>query len=135
MKPGIHPNYRYVVFQDTSSGDTFLTRSTIETEETTTWTDGNEYPLAKVEISAFTHPFFTGQMKIVDTAGRVERFEKRYGKRRKAAAPAAEVAAEETVVEEAVVEETVVEAVDEAPEAPEAASDETVDEPADAESE
>ena len=68
MKPGIHPNYRYVVFQDTSSGDTILTRSTIETEETTTWTDGNEYPLAKVEISAFTHPFFTGQMKIVDTA-------------------------------------------------------------------
>jgi len=83
MKPGIHPNYRYVVFQDTSSGDTILTRSTIETSEKTTWTDGNEYPLAKVEISAFTHPFFTGQMKIVDTAGRVERFERRYGKRRK----------------------------------------------------
>lgn len=136
MKPGIHPNYRYVVFQDTSSGDTFLTRSTIETEETTTWTDGNEYPLAKVEISAFTHPFFTGQMKIVDTAGRVERFEKRYGKRRKAAAKADEApAAEEAVVEETVVEETVVEAVEETPEAPEAASDETVDEPADAESE
>jgi large subunit ribosomal protein L31 len=140
MKPGIHPNYRYVVFQDTSSGDTILTRSTIETEETTTWTDGNEYPLAKVEISAFTHPFFTGQMKIVDTAGRVERFEKRYGKRRKAAAKADEVAAaEETateaVAEETVVEEAVVEAVEDAPEAPEAASDETVDEPADAESE
>lgn len=136
MKPGIHPNYRYVVFQDTSSGDTFLTRSTIETEETTTWTDGNEYPLAKVEISAFTHPFFTGQMKIVDTAGRVERFEKRYGKRRKAAAKADEApAAEEAVVEETVVEEAVVEAVEETPEAPEAASDETVDEPADAESE
>ncbi len=83
MKAGIHPNYRYVVFQDTSSGDKFLTRSTIETNETTTWEDGNEYPLAKVEISAFTHPFFTGQMKIVDTAGRVERFERRYGTRRK----------------------------------------------------
>lgn len=131
MKPGIHPNYRYVVFQDTSSGDTFLTRSTIETEETTTWTDGNEYPLAKVEISAFTHPFFTGQMKIVDTAGRVERFEKRYGKRRKAAPKA-----EEAVVEETVVEETVAEVVEEAPEAPEAATDEAAsDEPADAESE
>ena len=127
MKPGIHPNYRYVVFQDTSSGDTFLTRSTIETEETTTWTDGNEYPLAKVEISAFTHPFFTGQMKIVDTAGRVERFEKRYGKRRKAAPKA-----EEAVVEETVVEETVAEVVEETPEAPEAASDEAA---ADAESE
>ena len=131
MKPGIHPNYRYVVFQDTSSGDTILTRSTIETEETTTWTDGNEYPLAKVEISAFTHPFFTGQMKIVDTAGRVERFEKRYGKRRKAAAKAEEAPA----VEETVVEEAVVEAVEEAPAAAEAASDETVDEPADTESE
>ena len=82
MKPGIHPEYRYVVFQDTSSGDTFLTRSTIETAETTTWSDGTEYPLAKVEISAFTHPFFTGQMKIVDTAGRVERFERRYGRRK-----------------------------------------------------
>jgi large subunit ribosomal protein L31 len=88
MKPGIHPDYRYVVFQDTSSGDRFLTRSTIETSETITWEDGNEYPLAKVEISAFTHPFFTGQMKIVDTAGRVERFERRYGKRRKSAAKA-----------------------------------------------
>jgi large subunit ribosomal protein L31 len=86
MKPGIHPAYRYVVFQDTSSGDTMLTKSTIETTETTTWTDGNEYPLAKVEISAFTHPFFTGQMKIVDTAGRVERFERRYGRRKGAEA-------------------------------------------------
>ena len=96
MKPGIHPDYRYVVFQDTSSGDTFLTRSTIETAETTTWSDGNEYPLAKVEISAFTHPFFTGQMKIVDTAGRVERFERRYGRRKtKAAAAAAESEATE----------------------------------------
>ena len=96
MKPGIHPDYRHVVFQDTSSGDTFLTRSTIETTETTTWSDGNEYPLAKVEISAFTHPFFTGQMKIVDTAGRVERFERRYGRRKtKAAAAAAESEAAE----------------------------------------
>lgn len=96
MKPGIHPDYRHVVFQDTSSGDTFLTRSTIETAETITWSDGNEYPLAKVEISAFTHPFFTGQMKIVDTAGRVERFERRYGRRKgKAdAAPAEDTAAD-----------------------------------------
>jgi large subunit ribosomal protein L31 len=92
MKPGIHPDYRYVVFQDTSSGDTFLTRSTIESAETTTWTDGNEYPLAKVEISAFTHPFFTGQMKIVDTAGRVERFERRYGRRKGKADGAADEA-------------------------------------------
>ena len=78
MKPGIHPNYRYVVFQDTSSGDKILTKSTIETSETVTWDDGNEYPLAKVEISAFTHPFFTGQQKFVDTGGRVDKFRKRY---------------------------------------------------------
>ncbi len=99
MKPGIHPNYRHVVFQDTSSGDTFLTKSTIDTDETTTWTDGNEYPLAKVEISAFTHPFFTGQMKIVDTAGRVERFERRYGRRKGQAAPAGEGSDESTADE------------------------------------
>jgi large subunit ribosomal protein L31 len=83
MKPDIHPTYRFVVFQDQSSGTSFLTRSTIETGETVTWEDGNTYPLAKVEISAASHPFFTGQMKIVDTAGRVERFERRYGRRRK----------------------------------------------------
>ena len=81
MKPDIHPEYRLVVFQDTSSGEQFLTGSTIETKETTTYEDGNTYPLAKVEISSASHPFFTGQMTIVDTAGRVERFEKRYGKR------------------------------------------------------
>ncbi len=84
MKDGIHPDYRKVVFQDTSTDFSFLTRSTIETRETTTWEDGNEYPLAKVELSSASHPFFTGQMKIVDTAGRVERFEKRYGQRRRA---------------------------------------------------
>ena len=71
MKADIHPNYRYVVFQDTSSGDRILTRSTIASNETVVWDDGNEYPLAKVEISAFTHPFFTGTMKIIDTAGRL----------------------------------------------------------------
>ncbi len=98
MKPGIHPEYRYVIFQDTSSGDKILTRSTISTHETTTWTDGTEYPLAKVEISAFTHPFFTGQMKIVDTAGRVERFERRYGRRK--SAPAQAGASEETSSED-----------------------------------
>jgi large subunit ribosomal protein L31 len=83
MKADIHPDYRPVVFQDTSSGDAILTRSTIETSETIEWEDGNTYPLAKVEISSASHPFFTGTMKIVDTAGRVERFERRYGKRRK----------------------------------------------------
>jgi large subunit ribosomal protein L31 len=96
MKAGIHPNYRYVVFQDTSSGDKILTKSTIESDEMVKWEDGNEYPLAKVEISAFTHPFFTGQMKIVDTAGRVERFERRYGARRNKKKGGAEAAEAES---------------------------------------
>ena len=98
MKADIHPNYRYVVFQDTSSGDRILTRSTIASNETVVWDDGNEYPLAKVEISAFTHPFFTGTMKIIDTAGRVERFQKRYGERKRKA-PAATMPAESNASE------------------------------------
>jgi large subunit ribosomal protein L31 len=94
MKPDIHPQYRPVVFQDQSSGDNIIVGSTMETSETIT-VDGVEYPLAKVELSSRSHPFFTGQMKIVDTAGRVERFERRYGARRKkAAAPEADAAAE-----------------------------------------
>ena len=83
MKQDIHPNYRPVVFQDLSEGTNFVIRSTVETDDTITLDDGVEYPLVKVEISAASHPFFTGTMKIVDTAGRVERFERRYGKRRK----------------------------------------------------
>ena len=96
MKPEIHPDYRQVVFQDQSSGDNIIVGSTMTTSETITL-DGVEYPLAKVELSSRSHPFFTGQMKIVDTAGRVERFERRYGARRKKAAdaPAEEAAAEE----------------------------------------
>ena len=99
MKPDIHPEYRQVVFQDQSSGDNIIVGSTMPTSETITL-DGVEYPLAKVELSSRSHPFFTGQMKIVDTAGRVERFERRYGGRRKKAAAAAP--AEEAPVEEAV---------------------------------
>ena len=83
MKSDIHPNYRYVVFQDTGAEFAFLTRSTIKTDDTIEWEDGNTYPLAKVDISSASHPFFTGQMRIVDTAGRVERFERRFGRRRK----------------------------------------------------
>ena len=83
MKQDIHPNYRPVVFQDLSEGTNFGIRSTVETDDTITLDDGVEYPLVKVEISSASHPFFTGTMKIVDTAGRVERFERRYGKRRK----------------------------------------------------
>ena len=82
MKTDIHPNYRPVVFVDAAANFSFLTKSTVRTNETIEWEDGNTYPLAKVEISAASHPFFTGQMRIVDTAGRVERFERRYGARR-----------------------------------------------------
>ena len=94
MQQDIHPLYRPVVFQDTTSGESWVCRSTIDTEETTTWEDGNEYPLAKVVISATSHPFFTGTMTIVDTAGRVERFERRYGKRKRAGGDDAADAAE-----------------------------------------
>ena len=79
MKSEIHPDYRTVVFQDTSSDFSFLTRSTIQTDDTIEWEDGETYPLAKVEISSASHPFFTGKQKLVDTGGRVERFQKRYG--------------------------------------------------------
>ena len=83
MQKDIHPEYRPVVFTDTSAGESFLTRSTAPSTETIEWEDGNTYPLVRVEISAASHPFYTGQMRIVDTAGRVERFERRYGSRRK----------------------------------------------------
>ena len=99
MKPDIHPSYREVVFQDTSSDFRFLTKSTIETEETTEWDDGNTYPLAKVEISSQSHPFYTGKQILVDTTGRVERFRKRYGQ--SSVAPKAEEAPEATEPETA----------------------------------
>ncbi len=80
MKPELHPNYRPVVYQDTSSDFAFLTRSTIETDETIEWTDGETYPLAKLEISSASHPFYTGKQILVDSGGRVERFRRRYAK-------------------------------------------------------
>ena len=82
MKEGIHPDYRPVVFKDISTDFAFLTRSTINTKETITWEDGNEYPLVKVEISSASHPFYTGKQKLVDTAGRVDKFYRRYGKKK-----------------------------------------------------
>lgn len=74
----IHPEYRTVVFRDSASGTEFLTRSTVQTNQTTKHSDGNEYPLYEVEISSASHPFYTGKQKLVDTAGRVERFRKKY---------------------------------------------------------
>ena len=79
MKEGIHPNnYRLVVFQDMSNGFTFMTRSTAASRDTIKWEDGKEYPLIKLEISNTSHPFYTGKMKLVDTAGRVDKFMNRY---------------------------------------------------------
>ncbi len=78
MKKEIHPEYRKVVFRDTASGTMYLTRSTVSTKETIKYEDGNEYPLYDVEISSASHPFFTGKQTLVDTAGRVERFRKKY---------------------------------------------------------
>ena len=81
MKKDIHPeNYRLVVLKDMSNGYTFLSRSTTDTTETISWEDGNEYPLVKLEISHKSHPFFTGKMQFVDTAGRVDKFRNRYKK-------------------------------------------------------
>ncbi|MDR0792961.1 MAG: type B 50S ribosomal protein L31 [Chitinophagaceae bacterium] len=82
MKQGIHPeNYRFVVFKDMSNGYEFLSRSTAASRETTKWQDGNEYPLVKLEISNMSHPFYTGKNVLVDTAGRIDKFKKRYAKK------------------------------------------------------
>ncbi len=81
MKKDIHPAYQEVVFLDTSSDSKFLTRSTMQAKDTIQWEDGKEYPLIKVEISAASHPFYTGKKIFVDTAGRVEKFQQKYGKK------------------------------------------------------
>ena len=73
MKDGIHPEYRDVVFQDIGADFSFITRSTIK------WTDGKEYPMVKIEVSSKSHPFYTGKQMILDTAGRVDKFRKKYG--------------------------------------------------------
>ncbi|HSF45348.1 MAG TPA: type B 50S ribosomal protein L31, partial [Chitinophagaceae bacterium] len=82
MKKGLHPEqYRLVVFKDMSNGTSFLTRSSAQTKESVKWEDGNEYPLVKMEISNTSHPFFTGQKMLVDTAGRIDKFNKKYAKK------------------------------------------------------
>jgi large subunit ribosomal protein L31 len=81
MKKDIHPeNYRLVVFKDMSNEYSFLSKSTTNSKETITWEDGNEYPLIKMEISHTSHPFFTGKVQLVDTAGRIDKFKTRYAK-------------------------------------------------------
>lgn len=79
MKKDIHPaDYKPVVFKDMSNDYAFLSKSTIKTKDTIKWEDGNEYPLVKLEISSASHPFFTGKVKLVDTAGRVDKFMNKY---------------------------------------------------------
>ena len=78
MKKDIHPKYHTVVFLDTQSDTKFLTKSTMSSKEKIKWEDGKEYPLIKVEVSSASHPFYTGKKIFVDTAGRVEKFNKRY---------------------------------------------------------
>ncbi|MEU8475248.1 type B 50S ribosomal protein L31 [Streptomyces hygroscopicus] len=83
MKPGIHPAYRPVVFRDRAADFAFLTRSTATSDTTVEWEDGNTYPVIDVEVSSASHPFYTGTQRVLDTAGRVERFERRYGRGRR----------------------------------------------------
>jgi large subunit ribosomal protein L31 len=99
MRDGIHPKYQPVVFKDVSSGFTILTRSTIRTgTQKITWEDGKEYPVVTVDVSSASHPFYTGKSKFMDTAGRVDRFNKKfqgtYGKGKKKGEGAADAAAE-----------------------------------------
>ncbi|HEY9498010.1 MAG TPA: type B 50S ribosomal protein L31 [Terrimesophilobacter sp.] len=78
MKSDIHPQYAPVVFRDLASGESFLTRSTVTSDKTIDWEDGNSYPVIDVEISSASHPFYTGKQRILDSAGRVEKFNTRY---------------------------------------------------------
>ncbi len=84
MKKDLHPkNYRLVVFKDISNDYSFMSKSTIDTRDTVKWEDGKEYPLIKLEISHMSHPYYTGKMKLVDTAGRVDKFRSSYEKAKK----------------------------------------------------
>ena len=80
MKPDVHPDYHPVVYRDRSANFAFLTKSTVKSDHTIEWEDGNTYPVIDVEISSASHPFYTGKARVLDTAGRVEQFNRRYGK-------------------------------------------------------
>lgn len=82
MKPGIHPDYHPVIIADANTGTRFLTRSTAVGDHTATWEDGNTYPLITVDVTSDSHPFWTGTARVMDTEGRVQKFERRYGRRR-----------------------------------------------------
>lgn len=81
MKQGIHPDYHPVVFKDATTGESFLTRSTARSDNSIDWPDGNSYPLITVDITSASHPYWTGTQRILDTAGQVEKFHQRYGRR------------------------------------------------------
>ena len=81
MKKEIHPEYRTVLFHDVSVDKYYLIPSTLETDQTKKWEDGNTYPYCPLDVSSASHPFYTGQNKIIDTGGRVERFKKRFSKK------------------------------------------------------
>jgi len=114
MRKDIHPEYREVLFHDTSVDEYFLVRSTLQTDQTKEWTDGNTYPYCPLDVSSASHPFYTGKQKLVDTGGRVDRFRKRFGNKSKVTASTEETAVEEEVMEVAADSEVVTE---EAPEA------------------
>ena len=78
VKKNIHPNYRAVVFTDAAANFSFLSRSTVKTSETVVWTDGQTYPLYRLEISSASHPFFTGKMKFLDKTGQIEKFNRKF---------------------------------------------------------
>ena len=128
MKKGIHPeNYRLVAFKDMSNNDVFITKSAVETKDTIS-VDGAEYPLVKLEISRTSHPYYTGKTKLVDTAGRIDKFKSRYAnlslkKQSTEEAPVVEEASEAPVIEEAP-EAPVVEEAPEEPVVEEAPSSE-----------
>ena len=109
MKKDIHPEYREVLFHDTSVDEYYLVRSTLSTDQTKEY-EGKTYPYCVLDISSASHPFYTGKQKLVDTGGRVDKFRKRFGNKTKAAA-VAEPAAEEAHLEEVVVEEAITEEV------------------------
>lgn len=81
MKPGIHPDYHPVIIEDSNTGTRFLTRSTVTSARTATWTDGHDYPVLVVDVTSDSHPFWTGTHRLLDNEGRVQKFERRYGRR------------------------------------------------------
>ena len=129
MRKDIHPEYREVLFHDTSVDTYFLIHSSLETDQTKEW-EGKTYPYFPLDVSSASHPFYTGKQNLVDTAGRVDKFRKRFGNKSKVA-PLVEGAKEETPVENAVVVETATEEVH----AEEQIVEETITEEASAEEE